>query len=113
MHEAAIARQIVSTALSAAREAGASRILEIRMSIGVLSGVEPVLLDKALEELTKGTLLEGARLTAKYIPPGLTCLDCGKGSEGRRGLYVCPFCGSEAIRLTGGSGYRLDELLAE
>ena len=113
MHEAAIARQIVSAAVSAAKEAGAGRILEIRMSIGVLSGVEPLLLEKALEETAKGTPVEGARLAARYIPPRLNCLDCGKESEGRRGLYVCPFCGSAAIRLIGGSGYRLDELLAE
>ena len=113
MHEAAIAQQIVRTALCAAKEAGAERILEIRMSIGALSGVEPLLLEKALDELTLGTPAAGARLIARFVPPRLICRDCGKESEGRRGLYVCPHCGSARIRLIGGSGYRLDDLLAE
>lgn len=113
MHEAAIAEQILRTALPAAREAGAERILEIRLSIGALSGVVPDFLEKALEEMARGTPAEGARLVASYVPPLLSCPDCGRESEGKRGLYTCPHCGSVKIRLIGGSGYTLDDLLVE
>ena len=113
MHEMAIAEQILRTALPAVKDSGASRILEIRVSIGVLSGVIPSYLEHALRELSRGTPAEGARLAAEFIPPQLSCKACGRESEGRRGLYVCPLCGSEDIRLTGGSGYRLTDLLVE
>ena len=113
MHETTIAEQILRTALPAAREAGAQRILEIRLSIGALSGVIPDFLEKALSEMAKGTLAEGAKLAARYVPPLLSCPDCGKESEGKRGVYTCPFCGSRRIRLIGGSGYVLEDLLVE
>lgn len=113
MHEMAIAEQILRTALPLAKENGAERILEIRLAIGVLSGVVPSYLEHALAELSKGTAAEGARLTAEFLPPQIRCEACGGESEGRRGLYVCPLCGSEKIRLTGGSGYRLKDLVVE
>ena len=113
MHETAIAEQILRTALPAARENGAVRILEIRLSIGVLSGVVPSFLEHAFRELSRGTAAESAKLTTEYVPPNLHCEDCGTDSEGRRGLYVCPVCGSEKIRITGGSGYRIRDLLVE
>ncbi len=113
MHEAAIAEQILKTALPAAEENGAERILEIRLSIGVLSGVVPSCLEDAMRELARGTAAEGARLVARFVPPLLSCEDCKSESEGRRGLYVCPVCGSSRIRLKGGSGYTLEQLLVE
>ena len=113
MHEMAIAEQILRTALPLVKENGASRILEIRLSIGVLSGVVPSYLEHAMQELSRGTPAEGARLSAVFVPPQIRCEACGAESEGRRGLYVCPSCGSERIRLTGGSGYKLDNLLVE
>ena len=113
MHETAIAKQTLDLALSSAKAAGAARILEIRMSIGALSGVVPNLLENALSELARGTPAEGALLRTQYVPPRLLCADCGQESEGIRGLYTCPFCGSAQIRLIGGSGYRIDDLLVE
>ena len=113
MHEMAIAEQILRTALPLVKENGASRILEIRLSIGVLSGVVPSYLEHALRELSRGSAAEGAKLIAEFVPPQIRCETCGTESEGRRGLYVCPVCGSEKIRLTGGSGYKLTDLLVE
>ena len=113
MHEVAIAEQILKTSLKALKEGGGRRILEIRMEIGALSGVVPDLLEKALLPLTAGTPAEGARLITHYVPPLLRCENCGRESEGRRGHYTCPFCGSHRIRLTGGSGYVLKDLLVE
>lgn len=113
MHEVAIADQILKTALPALKNGGGVRILEIRMRIGALSGVVPDLLEKAIAELAAGTPAEGAVLAVTNIPPLLRCLECGKESEGRRGHYTCPACGSDRIRLIGGSGYFLDDLLVE
>ena len=113
MHETAIAEQILRTALPLAKKNGAERILEIRLEIGVLSGVVPSYLEHAMKELSRGTAAEGAKLAARYVPPQIRCEACGAESEGRRGLYVCPVCGSEKIRITGGSGYKLTDLLVE
>jgi len=113
MHEMAIAEQILRTALPLVREHGAEKILEIRISIGVLSGVVPSYLEHALTELSRGTAAQGARLVASYVPPQIRCDACGAHSEGKRGLYVCPVCGSEKIHITGGSGYKIDDLLVE
>ena len=60
MHEFSIMQSALNQALREARLAGAARVHEIRLRIGVLSGVVPDALQFAFEALTPGTFAEGA-----------------------------------------------------
>ncbi len=113
MHELAITEGILETVLPAAEKAGAERILEIRMKIGVLSGVVPGCIKEYLRIAAKGTIAENARLIAEPIPVRIRCRACGREADTERGRFCCAFCGSESISVIGGSGYWVDSLKVE
>lgn len=113
MHELAITEGILNAVLPAARSAGASRILEIRLKIGVLSGVIPACIEEYLAIAARGTLAEGARLRVETVPIRLHCNACGSGSQPEGRKAFCPVCGSRDIRITAGREYCIDSIEVE
>lgn len=113
MHELAITEGIIEAAVPAAKEAGARRILEIRLKIGELSGVFPEYIQEYFDIASKGTIAEGARLCVENIPPQIACPDCGFTGVIDRHKIKCPQCGSIGFRLTGGREYYVDSLEVE
>ena len=59
--------------LREARRAGAVRVHQIRLRVGVLSGVVPEALQFAFEALTAGTPAEGAILAIDDVPARFWC----------------------------------------
>ena len=113
MHELAITEGILEAAVPAAKEAGASRILEIRLKIGELSGVIPACIEEYLHIAAKGTIAENARLKVERIPVEILCRSCGKESRPEKRKGFCPLCGSSDIRITRGREYFVDSLEVE
>ena len=113
MHELAIAEGIIETAVPAAERSGAKRILEIRLKVGALSGVFPECVRECLDELSKGTIAEGARLVIEPVPITIRCRGCGVVSQIERSQFKCPVCGSDDFEITGGREYFVDTLEVE
>ena len=97
----------------AAENAGAKRILEIRMKIGALSGVFPEAVRDCLALVARGTIAEGVELAVEEIPLKISCRDCGRENEGPRNAKECPDCGSRNFKLTSGIEYFVDSLKVE
>jgi len=76
MHEMSLMQGALQLALDRARESGATRVHEIRLRIGSLSGVVPEALQFAFEALAAGGLAEGARLTIEDVPARFWCAPC-------------------------------------
>ena len=113
MHELAITEGIMEAAIPAACEAGAVRILEIRLKIGELSGVFPECIRDYLQVVAKGTIAEGAQLKVEKIPVTIKCSSCGfEGAINRRKIR-CPECGSIDFKITAGREYFVDSLEVE
>lgn len=92
MHELSIMQSALSLALEEARQAGASRVHEIRLRIGALSGVVPEALEFAFEALTPGTPAEGAQLAIEHVPARFWCAACSREFESEEMLAECPDC---------------------
>ncbi len=89
-------------ALGEARKAGAARVHEIRLRIGVLSGVVPDALRFAFEALTPGTCAEGAVLAIEEVPARFWCAGCGREFVSRNLYAECPDCGTPSGELRAG-----------
>jgi len=89
-----------------AKEQGASRVDNIVLSIGPLSGIEPQLLSRSFEIARLETIAEDAELEIETGPVVVECRSCGASGEARINRLVCPSCGDWQVNLKRG-----DELL--
>ena len=113
MHELALTQSILNIALSEAAEHRVAKVLEIRIKIGVLSGVLPALVQEYFNIVSAGTVAEGSILSIEKIPAAISCLDCGKESTATSFLFSCPACNSSHIRLLKGREFYVDSLEVE
>ena len=102
MHELSIMQSALSQALEEAKRAGASRVEEIRLRIGVLSGVVPDALQFAFETLSEGTPAQNAALTIESVPARFWCAACEQEFEADRFFAECPGCGKPSSELRSG-----------
>jgi hydrogenase nickel incorporation protein HypA/HybF len=110
MHEYSIMQSALNQALSEARQAGATRVHEIRLRIGVLSGVVPDALQFAFEALTPGTLAEGALLRIEEVPARFWCGKCGREFVSANLYAECPDCGLPSGDLRAGRELELSSM---
>jgi hydrogenase nickel incorporation protein HypA/HybF len=94
MHEVGIMVEAVQLAVESAQAQGASRVHELRLRVGALSGAVPDALEFAFDAVTAGTLAEGARLCIETVPASWWCAACASEFGGDDLLAACPRCGA-------------------
>jgi len=105
-----ITKGILDASVAAAEEAGATRISEIRISVGELTEIVDDALQFAFEALSPGTMAEDAVLTVTFLPAQSHCLECDTHFEHGRFDMVCPECGSFMLELETGRELRIDSI---
>ena len=106
MHELAVCQGLINQAERIARDEGGSRVDNIVLSIGPLSGVEPPLLERAFEIARMGTMAEHAELEIQTGPIVVKCRICGSSGEARSNRLLCQNCGDWRVNVEQG-----DEML--
>lgn len=102
MHELTLAEQTLDMALEVAREQHASRIEELKLRVGPLSGVVDEALEFALASLTPGTMAAGARVSIVHVPLVCFCHHCHHPFESMTLSYRCPDCGEPSADIRQG-----------
>jgi hydrogenase nickel incorporation protein HypA/HybF len=93
MHELSIAYSLVDAATQSALEAGATRVVEVRLRLGVLSGVTRGALEFSYEIATADTMLEGSKLVVTDLPVRVYCAVCAMEVElPSVQRFRCPVC---------------------
>jgi hydrogenase nickel incorporation protein HypA/HybF len=93
-----------------ARRAEATRVHEVRLRVGVLSGVVPDALRFAFEALTPGTPADGAVLTIEDVPARFWCAACKKEFVSANLYAECPNCGVPSGELRAGRELELSAI---
>lgn len=106
MHEMSICQGLMDQVERIAAEQNANRVDSIVLSIGPLSGVEPVLLNRAYEVARLHTVAENADLEIETGPIVVECRGCGAKGEAEVNRLLCGSCGNWQVNLIQG-----DELL--
>jgi hydrogenase nickel incorporation protein HypB len=109
MHELSIAHAVVSTVVQALPE-GASRVTEVGLRIGKLSGVVPQALHFAYDVATDGTALAGSRLRIDETPVVINCPTCGPQQLSGIRDFTCPECGTPCGDVIGGKELEVAEV---
>ena len=109
MHELALARAILETALD---RAGGRRVVSIEVSVGALRQVVPSSLAFNFEVLARGTGCEGAILEQRLQPARLRCA-CGAEWELAELSLLCPRCSGGRTQVIGGEELRVESIEVE
>lgn len=110
MHELGLMTGVVDSVQKAAEEAGATRVLKVNLSVGVMTEAFPEALQFAFEVLREGTLLDGAELAITMVEPRSRCLECNAEFEHDRFHMTCPECGSAFTELLQGRELAIDSI---
>ena len=92
MHEVSIMTEALRMAVIAAKSAGASRVLKLRLRIGSLSGVVPESLRFAFDVVCHGTMAEGATLEIEMVQAACWCGTCQAEFECADFFNECSRC---------------------
>lgn len=106
MHELSVCQALIDQVQVLAREQQASRVVNVLVGIGPLSGVEPLLLRQAFPLAAAGTLAQDAELIVEDRPVRVLCLQCGQESDAAANRLLCGHCGDWHTELLSG-----DELM--
>ena len=92
MHEVSIMESAVQMAVDAAKSAGASRVLALRLRVGTLSGTVPEALRFAFDVVCRDTIAEGASLEMESVPAAGWCPVCRVEFACADFISECPRC---------------------
>jgi len=113
MHELGVTENIVKIALDKASETQASKIIQINLVVGELSGFVSDCIQFYFDFLSKDTIVEKATLHFELIPPQLRCRNCSIVFHPQDILWVCPECQSQSIEIVGGRELYIESMEVE
>jgi len=113
MHEFSIVQSLLEVIEEGAKRHKAQRVLKVELLVGVLSGVEPHLLELAFNTFKEGTIAEKAELLLEIERLRLWCEDCKREYEKEELNLLCPACGSLNTHIKGGQDLFLKSLELE
>ncbi len=111
MHELSLVMNLLEICEAEAIRRGFERIDRVVLEVGVLSGVSVSALTFGFESAVRGTVLEFAELEIREIPGTGWCLHCEETVPLVEPFRSCPGCGASGVLPTGGTEFRLCELI--
>ncbi len=110
MHEALLARQILTVVLARAEAAGAARVCAVRGWVRESEAISDESLAAHFAAHAVGTIAADARLALTIERVAARCGACGARYEPEHHVVLCPACGSGDGALLGTSGLGVDSI---
>lgn len=111
MHETSIALRILEIVEKKAREEGSSRVNEIELEIGELSGVVAEALEFALEAAVENEAIGKPVIRIDTIQGLARCRTCGHSYHTSDYFSCCPNCGDTDIEIEKGRELRVKSIV--
>lgn len=102
MHEYSIVQSLLESCEQHARENEAKEVTKVVVKIGVLSGVEPDLLQTAFDTFKEQTVCHNADFIINIQKITIKCHECNSESTLEKHEFSCPKCDSTNIQVTDG-----------
>jgi hydrogenase nickel incorporation protein HypA/HybF len=110
VHELSICQALIEQVEAVAREQDAVQVVQVRIGIGPLSGVEPQLLEQAFQLARAGTIAATASLLIDLLPLRVSCRQCGQETEAEASNLACGNCGDWHTQLVSGDEMLLSQV---
>ena len=116
MHELAVTQHVFNIVLRHAESNGAKKVIGVNLRIGELRDIVDDWMQKFFDHLSRGTIVEGAKLNIERLPIVFRC-ECGEsfpvnfkeflgGGKGEEGI-TCPHCGGAKAALFSGKEFEI------
>lgn len=113
MHELFATQAILEKALAEAAGEHATRITDLHLVVGALSSYADDSVRFYWDEISKGSIAEGARLHFRRVPAELQCMACFTPYRPEADEIRCPSCGSSGAKILAGEEFYLESLDVE
>ena len=110
MHESGIALSLLEIIEQEVLPYKGSKVINVKLRIGKLSGVMPDALRFAFEALSTGGLADGASLEIEEVPLTIRCNKCRKVSVSDAPFMICPHCEGVEVEMIGGRELEIKEM---
>jgi hydrogenase nickel incorporation protein HypA/HybF len=113
MHELAVTKSIFQIVLKHAEMANVHRVVLVNLEIGALSDLQSEWLQRYFDRLSRGTVVEGAKLKIHRVPAVFRCNHCQQPFEIRSLLkeaLSCRQCHSTDVTLVSGRQYHVKNM---
>lgn len=113
MHEHHAVQNLINQAIEKAKLVNAEKVNKIIFGLGDMVGFDDGSINLYYEQMTEGTLLEGAVLEIKHYKPKFQCKDCSHIFEDPKREFKCPKCSSMSLSVLGGKDFLLESVETE
>jgi hydrogenase nickel incorporation protein HypA/HybF len=113
MHELYATQAILEKAIKKAAEANASRITHLYLVVGEISTYTDDSVQFYWDDISKGTIAEGAQLHFRALPAEVQCMNCFTRYHPLDGEIVCPNCKSVGAKILAGEDFFMEALDVE
>ncbi|WP_320033608.1 hydrogenase maturation nickel metallochaperone HypA [Halarcobacter sp.] len=113
MHEYSIVQSLLDSCEEHARQNDSTKVTKVVVKIGVLSGVEPDLLQTAFDTFKEKTVCDGAEFLINHQKVVIECLSCQEQSTLEKNEFLCPKCESNQVKVIDGEDMFLMSLEME
>jgi len=110
MHEASLVASLLRQVNDIATLHPGSCVTEIRVEVGLLAGVEPILFNEAFQQLRIEAQLNQAELILAAVGLTCRCTVCQVEYVSEVLAFKCPTCGSAEINLMSGDAVVLHSI---
>jgi hydrogenase nickel incorporation protein HypA/HybF len=100
MHEYSVVQALLDQVEGHVRGRGAVKVHRVRLKLGESAGVDPELLQTALETFKKGSVLDGAEIEIVHVPTAWECGLC-RTPIARGEKLQCALCGGPGKQVSG------------
>lgn len=110
MHEASLVASLLRQVDELALQNGGGLTAQVRVEIGLLAGVEPILFQEAFERLRAGTSAAEAELVLNTVGLTCRCRDCQLEYVTDELVFACPTCDEKNVDVTAGDAVVLHSI---
>ena len=110
MHEYSIVQSLLESCEQHARQNDAKEVNKVVVKIGVLSGVEPDLLQTAFDTFKEQTICHNAQFIMNIQKITIKCHSCNTESVLEKNEFSCPSCQSTDLTVIDGEDMYLMSL---
>jgi hydrogenase nickel incorporation protein HypA/HybF len=113
MHELPIVKSIFDLCIKYAEANNANRVLTVNLRVGEVSDLQDEWIQRYFDYLSKGTIMEGAKLAIERVPLVVRCKVCSESFRvniRERRKVECPKCQATEFAYVSGREYSVESL---